>query len=113
MPAYSSREKFRIGPTTALTSNGNLMSTLAALPRPCAQQLACSAKADASFPLDRVSVTTRLGRGWPGIADYSATKAAVAAYTRGWARDLAPKGITVNNVQPGPIDTIMNPASGE
>jgi 3-oxoacyl-[acyl-carrier protein] reductase len=47
---------------------------------------------------------------WPGIADYSATKGAVAAYTRGWARDLGPKGITVNNVQPGPIDTDMNPA---
>ena len=29
---------------------------------------------------------------WPGISDYSATKAAVAAYTRGWARDLGPKG---------------------
>jgi 3-oxoacyl-[acyl-carrier protein] reductase len=47
---------------------------------------------------------------FPGIADYSATKGAVAAYTRGWARDLGPKGITVNNVQPGPIDTDMNPA---
>jgi 3-oxoacyl-[acyl-carrier protein] reductase len=47
---------------------------------------------------------------WPGVADYSATKAAVAAYTRGWARDLGPKGITVNDVQPGPIDTDMNPA---
>src|SRR6187399_2135120 len=47
---------------------------------------------------------------WPGIADYSATKGAVAAYTRGWARDFGPKGITVNNVQPGPIDTDMNPA---
>src|ERR1700730_2481293 len=46
---------------------------------------------------------------WPGIADYSATKAAVAAYTRGWARDLAPKGITVPNVQPAPIDTVMEP----
>ena len=45
---------------------------------------------------------------WPGIADYSATKAAVAAYTRGWARDLGPKGITVNVVEPGPIDTDMN-----
>ena len=45
---------------------------------------------------------------WPGVADYSATKAAVAAYTRGWARDLGPKGITVNNVQPGPIDTDMS-----
>jgi 3-oxoacyl-[acyl-carrier protein] reductase len=50
---------------------------------------------------------------WPGVADYSATKGAVAAYTRGWARDLGPKGITVNNVQPGPIDTDMAPKEGE
>jgi 3-oxoacyl-[acyl-carrier protein] reductase len=50
---------------------------------------------------------------WPGVADYSATKGAVAAYTRGWARDLGPKGITVNNVQPGPIDTDMAPRDGE
>jgi 3-oxoacyl-[acyl-carrier protein] reductase len=48
-----------------------------------------------------------------GVADYSATKAAVAGYTRGWARDLGPKGITVNTVQPGPIDTDMNPAEGD
>ena len=45
---------------------------------------------------------------WAGIADYSATKAAVGAYTRGWARDLGPRGITVNVVDPGPIDTDMN-----
>ena len=44
-----------------------------------------------------------------GAADYSATKAALLGYTRGWARDLGPKGITVNTVQPGPIDTDMNP----
>ena len=50
---------------------------------------------------------------WPGIADYSATKGAVAAYTRGWARDLGPKGITVNVVEPGPIDTDMNPATSD
>ena len=50
---------------------------------------------------------------FPGIADYSATKAALLGYTRGWARDLGPKGITVNDVQPGPIDTDMNPADGE
>jgi len=50
---------------------------------------------------------------WPGIADYSATKAAVAAYSRGWARDLAPRGITVNTVQPGSTDTEMNPASSD
>jgi 3-oxoacyl-[acyl-carrier protein] reductase len=50
---------------------------------------------------------------FPGLADYSATKAAVAAYSRGWARDLGSKGITVNTVQPGPIDTDMNPASAD
>lgn len=50
--------------------------------------------------------------GWPGVADYGATKAAVALYSRGWARDLGPKGVTVNTVQPGPIDTEMNPADG-
>jgi len=49
---------------------------------------------------------------WPGVSDYSATKAAVAAYTRGWARDFGPKGITVNVVQPGLIDTELNPANG-
>jgi 3-oxoacyl-[acyl-carrier protein] reductase len=48
---------------------------------------------------------------FPGVSDYAATKGAVAAYTRGWARDLGPRGITVNNVQPGPIDTDMNPAN--
>ncbi|KRE89406.1 oxidoreductase [Frateuria sp. Soil773] len=50
---------------------------------------------------------------WPGMADYSATKAAVAAYARGWARDLAPRGITVNAIGTGSIDTEMNPADGE
>lgn len=49
----------------------------------------------------------------PGFADYSATKGAVAAFTRGWARDLGPRGITVNNVAPGPIETDMNPPDGE
>jgi 3-oxoacyl-[acyl-carrier protein] reductase len=50
---------------------------------------------------------------FPGMSDYSATKAAIAGYTRGWARDLGPKAITVNIVQPGPIDTDMNPANSE
>lgn len=49
---------------------------------------------------------------WPGIADYAASKAAVALYTRGWARDLGSRGITVNVVQPGPINTDMNPEDG-
>jgi 3-oxoacyl-[acyl-carrier protein] reductase len=50
---------------------------------------------------------------FPGLADYFASKAAVAAYTKGWARDLGPRGITVNAVAPGPIDTDMNPADSE
>jgi 3-oxoacyl-[acyl-carrier protein] reductase len=43
---------------------------------------------------------------------YAMTKAAVAGLTRGLARDRGPRGITVNNVQPGPVDTDMNPANG-
>jgi 3-oxoacyl-[acyl-carrier protein] reductase len=43
---------------------------------------------------------------------YAMTKAAVAGLTRGLARDLGPRGITVNTVQPGPTATDMNPAQG-
>ncbi len=59
-----------------------------------------------------ISIGSVVGESTPfaGAADYSATKAALLGYTRGWARDLGPKGITVNTVQPGPIDTDMNPA---
>ena len=49
----------------------------------------------------------------PGLAGYAMTKAAVAGLTRGLARELGPRGITVNNVQPGPIATDMNPDEGE
>jgi NAD(P)-dependent dehydrogenase (short-subunit alcohol dehydrogenase family) len=49
---------------------------------------------------------------FPGLADYTATKAAIVGYTRGAARDLGPRGITVNVVQPGSIDTDMNPKDG-
>nr|WP_198022314.1 SDR family oxidoreductase [Candidatus Paracaedibacter acanthamoebae] len=41
------------------------------------------------------------------------TKAAVDGLTRGLARELGPRGITINNVRPGPIDTDMNPANSE
>ncbi len=47
-----------------------------------------------------------------GGSFYAMSKAAVAGLTKGLARDLGPRGITVNNVQPGPIDTDMNPAVG-
>ena len=61
-----------------------------------------------------ISVSSTLGKRVPfaGLADYAAGKAALIAYTRGWARDLGPKKITVNAVSPGPIDTDMNPANG-
>jgi len=56
-------------------------------------------------------IATRVA--FPGLAGYAASKAAVVGYTKGWARDLGPKGITVNVVQPGPINTDMNPDSGD
>lgn len=49
---------------------------------------------------------------FPGLADYAATKAAVVGYSKGAARDLGPRGITVNVLQPGSIDTDMNPKDG-
>ena len=48
-----------------------------------------------------------------GIGVYSLSKAAVAGLTRGLARELGPRGITVNTVQPGPVETDANPDSGE
>jgi 3-oxoacyl-[acyl-carrier protein] reductase len=47
-----------------------------------------------------------------GGSVYAMTKAAVAGLTRGLAWDLGPRGITVNTVQPGPVETDMNPADG-
>ncbi|HAB18764.1 MAG TPA: 3-oxoacyl-ACP reductase family protein [Verrucomicrobiota bacterium] len=47
-----------------------------------------------------------------GGSVYAMTKAAVAGLTRGLARDLGPRGITVNTIQPGPVETDMNPANG-
>jgi 3-oxoacyl-[acyl-carrier protein] reductase len=49
----------------------------------------------------------------PGLAAYAATKGAVKMFTQGLSREVASRGITVNNVQPGPIDTELNPAEGE
>lgn len=48
-----------------------------------------------------------------GAGVYAMTKAAVAGLTRGLCRDLGPRGITVNCVQPGPVDTEMNPGQGD
>jgi 3-oxoacyl-[acyl-carrier protein] reductase len=49
----------------------------------------------------------------PGLAAYGATKGAVKMFTQGLSREVGARGITVNNVQPGPIDTDLNPAAGD
>jgi len=61
-----------------------------------------------------ISISTGLAlrTAGPGFADYSATKRAIEGYTKGAARDLGPKGITVNAIGTGSIDTDMNPADG-
>jgi 3-oxoacyl-[acyl-carrier protein] reductase len=49
----------------------------------------------------------------PGLVPYSATKGAVKMFSQGLSREVGSRGITVNNIQPGPIDTDLNPAAGE
>jgi 3-oxoacyl-[acyl-carrier protein] reductase len=49
----------------------------------------------------------------PGLVPYSATKGAVKIFTQALSRELGSRGITVNNVQPGPIETDLNPATGD
>lgn len=49
----------------------------------------------------------------PGMSIYCASKFAVTGFSRAWAKDLGAKGILVNAIQPGPINTDMNPETGE
>jgi 3-oxoacyl-[acyl-carrier protein] reductase len=49
----------------------------------------------------------------PGLVPYSATKGAVKIFTQALSRELGSRGITVNNVQPGPINTELNPSAGD
>jgi 3-oxoacyl-[acyl-carrier protein] reductase len=49
----------------------------------------------------------------PGLVPYSATKGAVKMFTQGLSREVGKRGITVNYIQPGPIDTDLNPAAGD
>ncbi|OCB58926.1 oxidoreductase [Mycobacterium vulneris] len=61
-----------------------------------------------------VSISSGVGArvGFPGMADYAGSKSALEGYSRGAARDLAHRGITVNIIQPGFVATDMNPADG-
>jgi len=49
----------------------------------------------------------------PGLAAYAAPKGAIKLFAQGLSREEGDRGITVNNIQPGPIDTDLNPAAGE
>src|SRR3981081_1452589 len=49
----------------------------------------------------------------PGLVAYAATKGAVKMFTQALSREVGGRGITVNNLQPGPIDTDLNPAAGD
>jgi 3-oxoacyl-[acyl-carrier protein] reductase len=49
----------------------------------------------------------------PGLVPYAATKGALKMFIQGLSREVGARGITVNNIQPGPIDTELNPASGD
>ena len=62
-----------------------------------------------------ISIGSGLGERvpFPGVTAYAMSKAALTSFTRGLSRELGPKGITVNLVQPGSIDTDANPADGQ
>lgn len=49
----------------------------------------------------------------PGLTAYAATKGAIKMFAQGLSREVGSRGITVNNIQPGPIDTDLNPAAGD
>jgi 3-oxoacyl-[acyl-carrier protein] reductase len=49
----------------------------------------------------------------PGLVPYAATKGAIKMFAQGLAREVGDRAITVNNIQPGPIDTELNPAAGD
>src|SRR6184192_2703039 len=49
----------------------------------------------------------------PGLVPYAATKGAVKMFTQGLSREVGNRSITVNNIEPGPIDTDLNPAAGD
>ena len=81
------------------------------------------------FLVTKAVLPLMTGRGWgriitigscvgervltPGLVAYSATKGAVKMFSQGLSREVGGRGITVNNIQPGPIDTDLNPAAGD
>jgi 3-oxoacyl-[acyl-carrier protein] reductase len=60
-----------------------------------------------------ISSTNAQRMPFPGGAVYAMSKSALTGLVKGLARDLGPRGITINNVSPGPVDTDMNPQTGD
>ncbi|WP_239086687.1 SDR family NAD(P)-dependent oxidoreductase, partial [Streptomyces parvus] len=101
-----------LGPITAL-AGPDVDRTLAVNVR--AVFLACRAAADRLADGGRiVSVGSALSRyaGGPGSTLYGLSKSALTGLTKPLARELGPRGITVNVIQPGAVDTDLNPADG-
>ncbi|MFJ1739488.1 SDR family NAD(P)-dependent oxidoreductase [Streptomyces microflavus] len=101
-----------LGPIAAL-SDAEVERVLAVNVR--AVFLACRAAADRLADGGRIiSVGTALSRfaGGPGSTLYTMSKSALAGLTKPLARELGPRVITVNLIQPGPVDTDLNPAGG-
>ncbi|MFC9242572.1 SDR family oxidoreductase [Streptomyces sp. NPDC057136] len=101
-----------LGPISSLT-DADVDRVLAVNVR--AVFLACRAAADRMSDGGRIiSVGTALSRyaGGPGGTLYAMSKSALAGLTKPLARELGPRGITVNLIQPGPVDTDLNPADG-
>ncbi len=73
---------------------------------------ACYAALAMQASVQQYAAEVQRTKGVPIQIRVGMTKAAVAGLTKGLARDLGPRGITINTVQPGPTDTDMNPASG-
>ncbi|MFD3657558.1 SDR family oxidoreductase [Streptomyces sp. NPDC058620] len=101
-----------LGPIASLT-DADIDRVLAVNVR--AVFLACRAAAGRMSDGGRIiSVGTALSRyaGGPGGTLYAMSKSALAGLTKPLARELGPRGITVNLIQPGPVDTDLNPADG-
>ncbi|MCS5873672.1 SDR family oxidoreductase [Klebsiella pneumoniae subsp. pneumoniae] len=114
------------GPLDVLVVNAGIRALVTLSSRTAMPSIACSASIFTPYHAS-VEAARRMPEGGriivigsvngdrmplPGMAAYAVSKAALQGLARGLARDFGPRGITVNVVQPGPIDTDANPENG-